>query len=65
MKVRDVLRMLEEDGWGFHSQRGSHRQYVHPRKVGRVTVPGKTGDDITGDLLSSIFRQAQIDKRKK
>ena len=65
MKVRDVLRVLEENGWRFHSQRGSHRQYIHPTKVGRVTVPGKGGDDITGDLLASIFRQAKIDKPKK
>lgn len=65
MKVRDILRVLEEDGWRFHSQRGSHRQYVHPAKVGRVTVPGKSGDDLTGDLLASIFRQAGIDKRKR
>ena len=64
MKVRDVLRIIEDDGWRFHSQRGSHRQYVHPVKAGRVTVPGKPGFDLTGDLLSSIFRQAKIDKRK-
>ena len=65
MKVRDILQVLEEDGWRFHSQRGSHRQYIHPVKIGRVTIPGKTGDDLTGDLLASIFRQAKIDKRKK
>jgi predicted RNA binding protein YcfA (HicA-like mRNA interferase family) len=65
MKVREVLRVPEEDGWRFHSQRGSHRQYVHASKIGRVTVPGKTGDDLTGDLLASIFRQAKIDRRRK
>jgi predicted RNA binding protein YcfA (HicA-like mRNA interferase family) len=65
MKVRDVLRVLEDDGWRFHSQRGSHRQYVHPLKVGRVTVPGKPGDDFTGDLQASIFRQAKIERPRK
>lgn len=64
MKVRDVIRMIEEDGWRFHSQRGSHRQYKHPVKRGRVTVPGKPGDDLTHKLLNSIFAQAQIERRK-
>jgi predicted RNA binding protein YcfA (HicA-like mRNA interferase family) len=60
MKVRDVLRMIEQDGWRFRSQKASHRQYVHPVKPGRVTVPGKPGVDLSGDILSSIFRQAEI-----
>src|ERR1700733_4169490 len=64
LKVRDVVRIIEADGWRFHSQRGSHQQYVHAVKTGRVTVPGKPGFDLTGDLLSSIFRQAKIDRRK-
>lgn len=63
MKVRDIIRKLEEDGWRFHSQAGSHRQFTHPTKRGRVTVPGKPGDDLSHILLNSIIKQAQI-KRK-
>ena len=62
MKVRDVIRMLEEDGWRFRSQKGSHRQYVHPTKPGRVTVAGKPGDDIHPKTLASVLKQAQLEK---
>jgi predicted RNA binding protein YcfA (HicA-like mRNA interferase family) len=60
MKVRDILRLIEDDGWRFHSQKGSHRQFVHPVNRGRVTIPGKLGDDLSPGLLRSIFSQAQI-----
>lgn len=60
MKVRDIVRVIEKDGWRFHSQRGSHSQYVHPVKKGRVTVPGNPGDDLDIGTLRSIYRQAQI-----
>jgi len=46
MKVADVLRLLQQDGWALEAQRGSHRQYKHPVKAGRVTVPGKPSDDL-------------------
>jgi predicted RNA binding protein YcfA (HicA-like mRNA interferase family) len=61
MKVRDAIRQIERDGWRFHSQRGSHRQDKHPYKPGRVTVPGKLGDDLAPGTLKSIYRQAQIE----
>jgi len=54
--------MIEDDGWRFHSQKGSHRQFVHTVKKGRVTIPGKPGDDLTPSLLRSIFHQAQLRK---
>jgi predicted RNA binding protein YcfA (HicA-like mRNA interferase family) len=60
VKVRDLLRLIEEDGWRFHSQKGSHRQFRHPVKRGRVTVPGKPGDDLSAALVRSVFNQAQI-----
>ena len=41
VKVRMLIRMLEKDGWRLTTTRGSHRQYKHPLKPGRVTVPGK------------------------
>jgi predicted RNA binding protein YcfA (HicA-like mRNA interferase family) len=60
MKVRDVIRLIEKDGWRFHSQKGSHRQFVHPVKKGRVTVPGKPGKDLATGTFRSILSQAQI-----
>jgi predicted RNase H-like HicB family nuclease/predicted RNA binding protein YcfA (HicA-like mRNA interferase family) len=44
--VREVIRLLEEDGWFLVATKGSHRQYKHPRKPGRVTVAGKSSDDL-------------------
>ncbi len=64
MKVREVLRLLEDDGWYFARMRGSHRQFRHPRKSGTVTVPGKHGDDVPPGLLSSIWKQAQFKEKK-
>ncbi|WP_026596319.1 type II toxin-antitoxin system HicA family toxin [Methylohalobius crimeensis] len=58
MKVRDILRKLKEDGWYQHSTRGSHRQFKHPTKSGRVTVPGKPGDDLAVGTVASIYKQA-------
>lgn len=47
MKVRDIIRAIERDGWTLWATRGSHRQYKHPRKPGRVTVPGHPRDDLS------------------
>lgn len=63
MKVRDVITTLEEDGWRLVATRGSHRQYKHPNKPGRVTVPGKPGDDLAPGTLNSIWKQAQLKGR--
>jgi len=60
MKTRELIRLIEADGWRLHSQRGSHRQYVHPVKPGRVTVPIHAGRDIHGGLLQSILKQAGL-----
>lgn len=62
MKFRDVIRILEEDGWRFHSQKGSHQQFKHPIKPGRVTVAGHPGHDVHPKTLATIFRQAGIVK---
>lgn len=59
-KVREVLAMLNADGWQLVSQRGSHRQLKHRTKSGRVTVSGKSGDDVPTGLLKSILRQAGL-----
>jgi len=58
MKVRDILQRLKDDGWYLHSTRGSHRQFKHPSKPGRVTVPGKPGDDLAPGTVNSIYKQA-------
>jgi predicted RNA binding protein YcfA (HicA-like mRNA interferase family) len=60
MKVNDVLIMLKEDGWYLVTTRGSHRQFKHPIKNGRVTVPGKPGDDLAVGTLNSILKQAKL-----
>ena len=63
MKVREVIRRLEDDGWVQVRMRGSHRQYKHPTKSGRVTVAGHPGDDLLPDTKKSIFRQAGWEDR--
>ncbi len=60
MKVRDVIRLLEEDGWYVVATKGSHRQYKHPRKPGRVTVVGHPADDLAPGTVGSIIKQAQL-----
>ncbi|MEO6043407.1 MAG: type II toxin-antitoxin system HicA family toxin [Tepidiformaceae bacterium] len=62
MKVREVVTLLQRDGWCLHSIQGSHRQFKHPRKPGRVTVPGHRSKDLAVGTLSSILRQAQLTK---
>ncbi|MDH2902370.1 MAG: type II toxin-antitoxin system HicA family toxin [Actinomycetota bacterium] len=60
MKVSDVIRLLEDDGWSFTRQRGSHRQFHHRNKGGCVTVPGHLGDEVPLGTLASILKQAGI-----
>lgn len=60
MTVREVLRIIEDDGWILVSQKGSHRQYKHPTKKGRDTVAGHPKDDLAPGTLNSILRQAGL-----
>ena len=60
MKVRKVIKILQDDGWYLHRTRGSHRQFKHPVKSGKVTVPGKPSDELPPGTLNNIFKQAQI-----
>jgi predicted RNA binding protein YcfA (HicA-like mRNA interferase family) len=62
MKVADILRMLGEDGWYLASTKGSHRQFKHPSKPGRVTVAGKPSDDLAPGTLNSILKQSGLKK---
>jgi len=54
--------MLHDDGWYFVATRGSHRQYKHPAKPGRVLVPGKPSDDLAPGTLNSILKQSGLKK---
>ena len=62
MKVRDVVKLLQQDGWFLDRTRGSHRQYKHSMKPGLVTLPGKPGDDLAPGTLNSVFKQAGLKK---
>ena len=62
MKIRDLIKMLEKDGWYLVRTRGSHRQYKHAAKTGLVTIAGKSGDDLAPGTLNSVYKQAEIIK---
>ncbi|MBX9782469.1 MAG: type II toxin-antitoxin system HicA family toxin [Chitinophagaceae bacterium] len=63
MKARDLVKMIEDDGWYLVRQNGSHKQYKHRVKKGLVTIAAhKMSDEIAPGTLSSIFKQAQIKK---
>ena len=60
MKVGEILRLLQQDGWVLVATRGSHRQFKHALKPGRVTVPGKPSDDLAPGTQSSVLKQAGL-----
>lgn len=61
MKVRDIIKLIEDDGWYLSRQKGSHMQFKHPSKKGLVTVAAhKLSDDIPKGTESSILKQAQL-----
>ena len=64
MKVRDVTKAMEREGWQLERTRGDHRQYVNPAqpKAGTVTVPGHPGDDMPAGTLNSILKRAGLKK---
>jgi predicted RNA binding protein YcfA (HicA-like mRNA interferase family) len=64
MKVRETIWMIEEDGWFLVATRGSHRQFKHPSKSGRVTIAGKPSDDLAPGTLNSILKQAGLKEKK-
>jgi predicted RNA binding protein YcfA (HicA-like mRNA interferase family) len=61
-KIRDILRRLAEDGWVEKSQVGSHRQFVHPTKPGKVTIAGHPSKEPDPGTYQSILRQAGLKK---
>jgi predicted RNA binding protein YcfA (HicA-like mRNA interferase family) len=64
MKVRDAIRLIEDDGWRLVATRGSHRQFKHPQRPGRVTIAGKPSDDLAPGTFNSILKQAGLKERR-
>lgn len=60
MKIRDVIKLIEKDGWYIVRTRGSHRQYKHQIKPGRVTIAGHLNDELAPGTLNSILKQAKL-----
>jgi predicted RNA binding protein YcfA (HicA-like mRNA interferase family) len=60
MKVREIIDLILADGWFLVATRGSHRQFKHPAKPGRVTIAGKPSDDLAPGTLNSILKQAGL-----
>jgi predicted RNA binding protein YcfA (HicA-like mRNA interferase family) len=59
VKVREIVKLIEKDGWYWVRTKGSH-QYKHPTKPGLVTVPGNAGDDVAPGTLHNILKQARL-----
>ena len=63
MKVREITKLIEADRWYLVATRGSHRQYRHPIKPGRVTIAGKPSDDLAHGTLNSVLKQAGLKEK--
>jgi len=64
LKIRDIIKRIEADGWFLVETKGSHRQYKHPEKPGRVTIAGHPNDDLAPGTLNSILKQAKLKEAK-
>ena len=64
MKVKDLITMLEADGWFQVRMKGSHRQYHHATKRGTVTVAGKPSVDVPPGTLNNVLKQAGLKKQE-
>ena len=62
-KVREAIRLIEQDGWRLVRTKGSHRQYRHPVKPGTVTIAGNPSDDLPPGTWNSILKQSQVEER--
>jgi len=63
MKVRELIKSLQDDGWQQVRMRGSHRQFRHPSKPGTITVAGKLGADIPRGTLAAILKDADLKQK--
>jgi predicted RNA binding protein YcfA (HicA-like mRNA interferase family) len=61
MKVREIVKLIEADGWYRIKARGGHRQYKHTTKRGRVTIPGSMSADLDQKTERSILKQAGLE----
>ena len=61
--MRDVIRLIEVDGWYLVATKGSHRQFKHPTKPGRVTIAGKPSDDLAPGTFNSVLKQAGLKEK--
>ncbi len=64
-KVREAIRLVERDGWYHVRTRGSHRQFCHSVKPGKVTIPGRPGEDVGPKLWASIMKQAGLGRERR
>ncbi len=60
MKIREAINMIEKEGWFLVRQKGSHRQYKHKKRLGRVTIAGNLSDDLAPGTMNSILKQAGL-----
>jgi len=60
MKVRELIKLIENDGWYLARTRGGHRQFHHPTKSGTVTVAGNLGKDVAPGILNMVLKQANL-----
>jgi predicted RNA binding protein YcfA (HicA-like mRNA interferase family) len=60
MKVSEIIKLIEADGWVLHRTKGSHRQFRHPSKPGTVTIAGKLSKDVPRGTMNSIRKQARL-----
>jgi predicted RNA binding protein YcfA (HicA-like mRNA interferase family) len=64
MKVSEIIRLLEQDGWALKRTTGSHRHFTHPTRPGLVTVAGKPSTTLKPKTEASILKQAGIPKEQ-
>jgi predicted RNA binding protein YcfA (HicA-like mRNA interferase family) len=62
MKVRELIKLIEKDGWFLVRIKGSHRQFHHPTKSGTVTIAGKESVDVPPGTLNSVLKQSGLKK---
>lgn len=63
LKVGEIIKLIEADGWYLVAIEGSHRQFRHPSKPGRVTVAGKPSKDLPPGTERSILKQAGLRRK--
>jgi len=65
VKIRDIIKMLKQDGWYEVVRKGIHRQWKHPLKRGRVTIAGHEKDDVAPGTLNSILKQSGMKESRQ